>query len=492
MTLNRLFLTLVSIFFLVAALVAAFAAYTAILIRDSSNDLQPMFERVRLSEELQINLLNTNREWLLYSLTQDQEHENDRITAEQELNSNLRELTRYIHTQEDQFYVNQVIRSMRDYFQQRDRLSASPGNFIQSYQEANRYLRLAHTQAAQLARFNLNEASEVVDRNRTSAEFATLVAIGAILVIAILLPFLWLSIRKWIYLPIKRLRSGIQHYKADVDYTIEMPMGITEINEVTEAFNDLAWRIADQRKARLRFLAGVAHDLKNPLGAIKMSVEMLGRKNLPLEESGQMISIISRQADQLIRMIGDFLDASRIGSGHLELIKKPLDLRSIVQDAVLLNQQTSDRHEILFELPEESYQCNCDRMRINQVMNNLLNNAIKYSPGGGRIFVRMKKEDGLAVISVSDEGIGIAEEDQPKIFEPFRRTQATKETIPGVGLGLSISKLIIEGHNGSLELKSRLGIGTTFSFKLPLIPEIELRTPLIEPKQDVSDQDTMI
>jgi len=161
-------------------------------------------------------------------------------------------------------------------------------------------------------------------------------------------------------------------------------------------------------------------------------------------------------------MVGDFLDAARIESGHLELQLRRRDLRELAQEAVELYGASSRAHRLVYSPAETPVEVRCDAERIAQVLNNLVSNAIKYSPQGGDVRVSVTASKGDAIVAVQDSGIGIAPEDQKHIFEPFRRTGASRDTAPGVGLGLSVAHQIIEAHGGRIDVESTLGVGSTF------------------------------
>jgi two-component system phosphate regulon sensor histidine kinase PhoR len=135
-----------------------------------------------------------------------------------------------------------------------------------------------------------------------------------------------------------------------------------------------------------------------------------------------------------------------------------------------LHKTTSKIHKIILNLSEEKIPVRCDTGRILQVLNNLLSNTIKYSPTGGEVRIEAKRLDGNVQISVCDQGIGVAEIDLSGIFKPFQRSSATIGTIPGIGLGLSVSRHIVEAHGGTLTVNSQIGEGSTFTVKLPAIP----------------------
>ena len=229
-------------------------------------------------------------------------------------------------------------------------------------------------------------------------------------------------------------------------------------------------KLIKQRESQYHFLAGIAHDLRNPLNAIALSSELLSKNN---EKAGpefkSMADIIKRQAKQLNRMVGDLLDRIRVESGNLELKLKNENICEIIMDSVELYRSTIEDHELVFSLPEKPVFCPVDALRLGQVTNNFLSNAIKYSPEGGTISVKVEVKKNQAIISVSDQGIGIKKEEREQIFEPFRRTKQTKDSIPGVGLGLSVSKRIVEAHGGRIEIESQLKKGSTFYIYLPLV-----------------------
>jgi signal transduction histidine kinase len=181
------------------------------------------------------------------------------------------------------------------------------------------------------------------------------------------------------------------------------------------------------------------------------------------------LAIVARQIDRLDRMIGDLLDSTRIESGRLELRPEPHDVRPIAGHVVELYRPLSSGHEIVLVEPGEAVVAECNATRLEQVITNLVSNAVKYSPDGGRVTVSAFAERSDAVVTVSDEGMGIPPQEREWIFEPFRRTRRSRELVPGVGLGLSVARKIVAGHGGTLEVESRVGAGSTFRFRLPLV-----------------------
>lgn len=224
--------------------------------------------------------------------------------------------------------------------------------------------------------------------------------------------------------------------------------------------------VKDQRRRQLTFLAGIAHDLRNPLATLKLSVQALERD--PALITADRLSRLDRQFDRLARMVGDLLDTTRIEAGELELELTELDLREPVRTVAALYAPTLTEHRLSVVVPEVPVPIQGDAQRLEQVASNLLNNAIKYSPGGGPVEVSLQLVDGEAELSVSDRGVGIPPEDVDTIFAPFNRRPATAAAIPGVGLGLSIVRRIVRAHGGRIAVESTPGLGSVFRVRLPL------------------------
>jgi signal transduction histidine kinase len=221
----------------------------------------------------------------------------------------------------------------------------------------------------------------------------------------------------------------------------------------------------------------VAHDLRNPLSALKATAHLMSpQRALPPEDKvREKFALVGRQADRLARMVEDLLDTTRVEAGQLALQVREHDLVELVREAVELHRDVSERHALLLELPPDALRVRCDATRVSQVLNNLLSNALKYSPEGGSVRVRLSQERepeaaGWARVDVQDPGVGIPEAEHESIFEPFRRARASRESIPGVGLGLSVARRIALAHGGSISLRSAPGEGSTFTLRLPLDP----------------------
>jgi signal transduction histidine kinase len=281
--------------------------------------------------------------------------------------------------------------------------------------------------------------------------------------------------RKDVFAPLAAIVDSVDRYAAGDRAVRIVPSGPAEFRRTAETLNEIADRLAREEHDRLTFLSGVAHDLRNPLAALQMAVRYLEPDHpLPSEENiRHTLVIVGREVQVLNRMVGDFLDATRIEGGHLELRTACYDVRDLARTSAELYQTISFRHRIRLSLPSASVNARCDGERIEQVLNNLVSNAIKYSPAGGDVDISVSEQAGEAIIAVSDHGIGIAPTELERIFEPFRRTGASREIAPGVGLGLSVARRIVAQHGGRLEVQSQVGVGSTFRVHLPRSATIE-------------------
>ncbi len=295
---------------------------------------------------------------------------------------------------------------------------------------------------------------------------ALVLIISPTVVLVVLFVLVVVGGARQIITPILSLEKSIRLFRGGRDDARAPELGVVEVRRVAAAFNEMADAIVHQKEEQLTFLAGVAHDLRNPLSALKLGCETLptGGERLDLESCRRM----ERQVDRLERMVGDLLDATRIEAGHLELEIEELDLREPTRAMVELYAPTSPTHEIILHAPEEPVIVRGDALRLEQVLSNLLTNATKYSPKGGPVEITLSSEESEALLSVSDRGIGIEREELPNVFMPFRRRRLAAGVSTGAGLGLSIARRIVAAHGGRIEVESQVGVGSTFTVRLPL------------------------
>ena len=237
-------------------------------------------------------------------------------------------------------------------------------------------------------------------------------------------------------------------------------------------------RAEEEREAALQvregFLTTAAHELRTPLTTLKATAQLLARllERQPVDETR-----LRRYSAQLLRHFGrletlvdDLLDVSRLRHGRLELHPERGDLAALAREVLARFEQAPERtprHRLILEAPEPVWGW-YDPSRMDQVLTNLISNALKYSPEGGEVRVRVSCGDRLCQITVSDQGIGIPAAEHAALFQPFGRSETVRRSIQGEGLGLYISQQIMARHGGRIELTSEPGVGSTFTVHLPL------------------------
>ena len=225
-------------------------------------------------------------------------------------------------------------------------------------------------------------------------------------------------------------------------------------------------------RAKNDFLAMLGHELRNPLAAIASATEILKRTGTTNGTAGQSRTVIERQVSHLKRLLDDLLDAARVQAGNVTLDRRPLDLAAAVRQAVSVLPGPRASTEHVVQVDATPVGVNVDPARLEQILVNLLTNAVKFTPVGRAIRVRVGAERDTAVVVVEDEGIGISDEILPRIFDLFfqgERTAARSEG--GLGIGLTLVKTLTELHGGSVEARTGgPGLGSTFVIRLPRVP----------------------
>jgi signal transduction histidine kinase/HAMP domain-containing protein len=230
----------------------------------------------------------------------------------------------------------------------------------------------------------------------------------------------------------------------------------------------------EAERAKDEFFALVSHELRTPLTAILGYLELLlgedGDGNGIAGERGRHLQVIDRNARRLMRLVGDLLFAAQVETGTLLLDPGEVDLSQLVRDAVVLARPQAKQGRIALETQIEPLGlCVGDRDRLAQVLDNLVSNALKFTPRGGRVTIGLQAIDGRARVTVADTGIGVPADELPRLFDRFyRASNATARAVPGAGLGLTIVRAIVEGHGGTVKVRSVPDHGTTFTVLLPL------------------------
>jgi PAS domain S-box-containing protein len=250
------------------------------------------------------------------------------------------------------------------------------------------------------------------------------------------------------------------------------------VTDLTDQRRREALQAESQRKDE--FLAMLAHELRNPIAPIRNAAEIL-RLRGPADPALQRArAVIDRQVTQLARLVDDLLDVSRIRGGKIRLEREPVDLASVISFAVetarpLIEQRN---HQLKLELPAEPMVVEGDAARLSQVIANLLNNAAKFTPGGGFIWVELQRGQGEARIAVRDSGVGISEDMAPRLFDLFAQAETTLgRSQGGLGIGLTLVRTLVEMHGGSVGVRSDgIGKGSEFVVRLPLLATDALPT----------------
>ena len=244
------------------------------------------------------------------------------------------------------------------------------------------------------------------------------------------------------------------------------------ISGLVAVLHDTTEQEKEERERRL-FVSNVSHELRTPLTSVKSYLEALDEGALYEPVAPDFIKVSLDETNRMMRMVTDLLHLSRIdnASGHLdvELINFTAFITFILNRFDKMRSQDQEKkYELVRDYPITSVWIEIDTDKMTQVIDNILNNAIKYSPDGGKITVSMKTTDDQMILSISDQGLGIPKEDLPKIFDRFYRVdKARSRAQGGTGLGLAIAKEIIKQHNGFIWAKSEYGKGSTFTIVLP-------------------------
>jgi len=334
----------------------------------------------------------------------------------------------------------------------------------------------ALTRARQLVDLNTRQAEERRVRNEDMDELGRSVAVslaGALVIGSLLLLF---ALHVAVDRPLAGLREALSRFKAGAREERLPVEGPEELRQIASEFNGLADSETRRDQLQLEFLAGVAHDLRGPLNILKLSAQsMAGAPTLPPPDRIRAsLGRVSGQVDRLARMVEDLLDRTRIEAGNLEMQMDVCDVRPLVEEVADLHRAVTDQHHLKVSVPARPVVVRGDATRLVQVLTNLVSNAIKYSPGGGAVQVTLEEAGGEAVISVADEGMGVPLEDRERIFEPFHRARRGESgQIPGVGLGLSVSRRLVLAHGGRIEVEARKGGGSVFRVRLPLAAPVE-------------------
>jgi signal transduction histidine kinase len=323
-------------------------------------------------------------------------------------------------------------------------------------------------------------ASEHAAHARKRSNQAVLIGIVALsascVVLLLVLGYLIRSVAH----PVRDVASGAAQIAAG-DFSIRIPPdGPAEIQELTTAFNSMAGsveagrrnlerqneQLRESERAKSELITIVSHELRNPLASILGYTSLILRRDMSRDAIRRYVEIIHEQGQRLVGLVDGFLSAEEVG-GRMELESEPVDLASMLRREVRLAADGTDDHKLVVDVPEEGLAVIGDAHRLEQVVVNLVANAVKYSPEGGVVRVTGRREGNFARVYVEDQGLGIPTEHQSRVFSKFFRGEARASGIPGVGLGLAVSREIVEAHGGRIGFSSVESQDSTFWFELP-------------------------
>jgi signal transduction histidine kinase len=283
-----------------------------------------------------------------------------------------------------------------------------------------------------------------------------------------------------IVMPLQKLSQRMMDFLVD-RYTFKLSQPANnEIGDLQRTFNSLAQRAinnVDELKAldraKSEFVSIASHELRTPLTSIKGSLGLLSSGivgDLKGESLG-LIKIAEQETDRLVRLINNLLDLAKMESRTFKLQTEWISIPTLMESCreSLTGLSQTAQVEIEIHNPKEKIEASLDKDRIQQVVTNLISNAIKYSPKNDKVILgHFINEQNRLEITITDRGPGIAEHDQQLIFEKFRQaTQPESKLVKGTGLGLAISKALVEEHGGTIHVQSKIGAGSTFSFTIP-------------------------
>jgi two-component system, OmpR family, sensor histidine kinase MtrB len=438
---------------LVLAALALLAAITVMGLTSVLHGLSPAIETstesVRLAEEAQVDLLLHGQA--------------DNPLVRQDLAGGmldkLSEAEAYVATEREGEVLDTAIARVQDYVHGSRDPSVTADQLVALHADA-------YTAIGDLVSVNVSQAQAAVRLAARLDDAANVVGLAvALLVVGVTGVLVY-----WVHGPLARpvldLAGAMNRFGQGDHATRTVVTGPREVREMAERFNQMAAQIEQQRLHQQAFLAGVAHDLRNPVSVLLLATEAArSDPSIPPDHRARrVLDRTARQLSRLERLISDVLDS--IDAVNLELRLEPCDLRDIVRFTVDLFMETAPRHQLVLSLPPDPVETQADPLRVEQVATNLISNAIKYSPEGGRIEIAVGRRGDDAVLTVADHGLGMSPAARALLFTPFHR-DLSRATIPGMGLGLFVARRIVDAHGGTIDVDTTPGEGSTFRVFLP-------------------------
>ncbi len=280
----------------------------------------------------------------------------------------------------------------------------------------------------------------------------------------------------------RRAMSGVERVanmairigKGDLDLRVPLGNEGEEIDDLARAFNEMAERIQALLWELKEVTNNIAHDLRSPLTRIRGIAEATSTGEHSTDEYQEVVRMVVEESDRLVGMINTMLAIAEAESGMAELSKEAVDVSEIVNNAYELFLPTAEDKglHLAVDIPPEPLIIPGDISRLQRIIANLLDNAIKYTPAGGKVIISAEGTQTQVVVSIIDSGVGIDEQDLPRIFDRFYRGDQSRSTF-GNGLGLSLVRALVQAHRGEINVKSSPGEGSTFTVLLPRITSLQ-------------------
>ena len=346
--------------------------------------------------------------------------------------------------------------------------------------EGRRRLDALRRQVTQVLTMENDLASARVSSATNQANRAILVGLGALGVSVLLVLLFGVELSRAVAHPVRRVSEAAKHVAAG-DLSVRLTeRGPAEVYDLSTAFNDMAAslerskqeleeqnrQLRESERLRSELISVISHEVRTPLACVLGYASLLQTRPVDDETRGKYLLIISDEARRLESLVSELVDVKRIEEGRLELEVETFDLGTLLEEQVRSFSHRSERHTVELESTNGVLEVRADRGRIAQVIANLLGNAIKYSPDGGEVEVEAGLRLGKVRVSVRDQGIGIPESARSRIFTKFFRGDAGLGGIGGMGLGLAVSREIVEAHGGRMGFDTTVGHGSVFWFEL--------------------------
>lgn len=399
-------------------------------------------ESVRLAEEVEVDVL-------LHARTQDVSR---RDSLESGLLRRLRALGAYTTAAEERRVYDDATRLVDAYL-----TTGAPDAHDAAIATLETLVGI-NVEQARAAQANAARWDQVA--NVAGLTVAVLVVVSGLAIVV------WL--RRRAFAPMFALAETMERFgRGELDARARETGG-SELRDISRRFNEMAGALEDMQRRKGAFLGGVAHDLRTPLSVIRLSLS-LAPSDRPLPPEPRIRQVwdrIDRQVTRLERMVNDFLDLSRLEGAELDLQLERCDLGEVVRGVVAMFED-AESQRIQLRVADGAVIAVCDRIRTEQIVANLVSNALKYSPPATPIEVAVEPSGGEISVKVTDRGVGIDVADRERVFEPFRRVGMSKESVPGVGLGLFVVRRLVAAQGGRIVIGGAPGLGSSFEVFLP-------------------------